>query len=81
MMASGIAGIPVDANIPGEVVTDVLRPLSEDGSFSDAIERYETQILKNAIKRHGKISVVVDQLQISRSTLDMKRKKYGLVEE
>ena len=75
------AGILIDANIPGEVIRDVLRPLSEDEAFNDVIERYETHILRNAIKRHGKISMVVDQLQISRSTLDMKRKKYRLVEE
>ena len=71
----------INGDVRGDLELDILRPLSEDQPFSDAIERYETEILRSAIRRHGKISTVVDQLQISRSTLDIKRKKYGLMEE
>ena len=79
---AGLAtSLSATTDVLGEVVTEVLRPLSQDEPFNNAIERYEAAILKNAIKRHGKISAVVDLLHISRSTLDMKRKKYCLVEE
>ena len=52
--------------------------LSGDFDFNESVEIYEKAVIQEAIKRHGPLSKVVEKIKISRSTLDSKRKKYGI---
>ena len=67
--------------VPEEVIKEILMPMVDDQPLDEAMDKYEMLILKNAIARHKVIAKVVDKLKVSRSTLDMKRKKYRLGDE
>lgn len=56
-----------------------LRALREDMSFHEAVEGFEAQVLRNAAERHGGNWAQVSMaLRIGRSSLDLKRRKFGL---
>ena len=75
---SDLSSSLLDYGVGEETIHEILRPLVDDLPLSEASDRYEMIILKNAIERHGKISKVADMLQMPRSSLDAKRKKYSL---
>lgn len=61
-----------------EVDIDVTRALREDVNFENAVAGYEKVMIVEAMKRHRIIGECCKALEISRSTLDSKRRKYGL---
>lgn len=72
---------PNDMNVQlsgASVFQHLLKPITEDTDFDKAIENFEKIILIEAKKRHHTIGDVCKALNISRSTLDARRKKYGI---
>lgn len=65
---------PTDSTIAQKI----LDPLTKDCPLFQAIDIYEKNILEAALKRHKKLSTLIESLEISRSNLDKKRKKYNL---
>lgn len=57
---------------------DILKPLSQDSDFEQAVEKYEKILLTEAIKRHNTLGEACKALNISRSALDARRKKYEI---
>ena len=57
---------------------DFLRALREDVNFDNAVEEFERAVIGEALKRRKVIGDCGQALGIARSTLDAKRKKYGL---
>ncbi|MBF0441224.1 MAG: sigma-54-dependent Fis family transcriptional regulator [Oligoflexales bacterium] len=68
----GINGVPADA------LDNLLKTLTADTDFYGAVEYYERLMIQAAISRHDKLIQVASALKIPRSTLDEKRKRYGL---
>jgi transcriptional regulator with PAS, ATPase and Fis domain len=56
-----------------------LRALNEDYDFEKAIFDFEQAILEAALKRHKSIGECCRALNLPRSTLDAKRRKYGFI--
>lgn len=61
-----------------EIRSQVLAPLSRDCTFKDAVENYEKLILEAAIFRHKNLAQISSALNIGRSSLDVRRKKFSL---
>ncbi|NRA66653.1 MAG: sigma-54-dependent Fis family transcriptional regulator [Pseudobacteriovorax sp.] len=61
-----------------EDVDKILEPLKRDCVFKDAIDTYERLILEAAMTRHPNLAQVSSALQIGRSSLDVRRKKFDL---
>jgi DNA-binding NtrC family response regulator len=57
---------------------EVWELLNDGGSFEQRVERFERYVLKQAILNHRTITEVARALEMNRSTLDAKRKKYSL---
>ena len=69
-----------DGKLSQATIDKILAPLTTDMTFALSVENYECTILKHAIERHDKkIHEVSRALNIPRSTLDGKRRTYGLV--
>lgn len=60
------------------VVTLLERALVQDQPLSDLMDAIEKEVLVKAIARHKTLSEIHDALQISRSAMDGKRKKYKI---
>lgn len=58
---------------------DFNRMANEDCNMQDLLEKFEVSVLSNAIARHKTIGDISEALQIPRSTLDSKRRKFGLI--
>jgi DNA-binding NtrC family response regulator len=56
-----------------------LKALHEDCDFEKAISEFENAILDSALKRHKSIGECCKALNLPRSTLDAKRRKYGFI--
>jgi transcriptional regulator with PAS, ATPase and Fis domain len=50
----------------------------QDRHFEELIAAYERAIIDNAMKRHDSVASVCKAINLPRSTLDGKRKKFGL---
>ncbi|MBF0440832.1 MAG: hypothetical protein HQK54_02910 [Oligoflexales bacterium] len=59
----------------------IINALTMDLDYGESIELYESTLLRNAATRHKQWIKVVESLNIPRSTLDIKRKKYSLLIE
>jgi DNA-binding NtrC family response regulator len=69
---------PVNAQVPeGEV--DFNAAVNEDRDFDQLTVDFERTLLAKALSRHGSISSLCKALNIPRSTLDAKRRKYNLI--
>jgi DNA-binding NtrC family response regulator len=53
----------------------------EDLDYNESIDLYDRAILNAAFKRHKTLSQIIERLNIPRSTLEARRKKYGLGED
>ncbi len=58
--------------------SDVLLAADEDRDYDQVMSQYEVLILSNALKRHSSIGAICKAMNISRSTLDARRRKFGL---
>ncbi len=52
--------------------------MQQDRDFDELIEAFERAVLGNAMRRHDSVASVCKAINIPRSTLDGKRKKFGL---
>lgn len=68
----GAQGIPADS------LGKLANFLENDAPLEGAIDFFEKLVIQGAIARHPKLADALQILQVSRSTLDAKRKKYGL---
>jgi DNA-binding NtrC family response regulator len=68
----GIRGIPADS---GRIIENGLRV---DLPLQETVGVFEKLVIQAAMARHAKLSEVANALGIARSTLDEKRKKYGI---
>jgi DNA-binding NtrC family response regulator len=66
------------AGLPEEAREAIERALKVDQALQDSVTMFERFVIGAAISRHAKIQDVANGLKIGRSTLDEKRKKYGL---
>jgi DNA-binding NtrC family response regulator len=57
---------------------DILKPLSQDADFEQSVDYYEKSLLTEAIKRHHTLGEACKALNMSRSTLDARRRKYNI---
>jgi DNA-binding NtrC family response regulator len=73
-----VARILGSKGVPADAAEKLLAPLTGDCDFYDSIEYYERLILQTALTRHQKLPQVTKALNIPRTTLDDKRKKYGI---
>jgi DNA-binding NtrC family response regulator len=55
------------------------KALQEDQDFDKAVSEFESAILDAALKRHKSIGECCRALNLARSTLDAKRRKYGFI--
>ena len=65
-------------NILYEEVLPLLERIRDEKPLKEVVEELEKLVLKKTIQKHRKLADVYKKLEISRSTLDSKRKKYGL---
>jgi transcriptional regulator with PAS, ATPase and Fis domain len=64
---------PTDGNM------DFNLAINEDRDFIKVMAFFEKSFIQSAIKRHRSIGECATALKIPRSTLDAKRRKYGLI--
>ena len=68
----GVHGIPADA---GKFIE---KALQADQPLHETVAGFEKLVLQAAMARHAKLGELANALGIGRSTLDDKRKKYGI---
>ncbi len=60
-------------------IVDLNAAINEDHDYEKIVVHFEKTFLRNALHRHRSISDCCKAINLSRSTLDSKRKKYGLL--
>lgn len=73
-LENGVGGNKTDQ----DAFNSIIRVLSEDADYEPSIDAYEKFFLKKAIERHSKLGDVCKALNIPRSTLDGRRRRYGI---
>ena len=69
----------VEVQLNSETTIDILQSANKDQDFEEVMAQYEKVVISNALKRHGSVVSVCRAMNIPRSTLDTKRRKYGLI--
>jgi transcriptional regulator with PAS, ATPase and Fis domain len=69
--------VGASAPISGDI--DFNQVVLEDRDLEQIVSDFERVFLSNAIKRHSTISALSKAINVPRSTLDAKRRKYNLV--
>jgi transcriptional regulator with PAS, ATPase and Fis domain len=64
--------------LPSDVLCSLADHLVSDSPLQTALDVFEKFKIQAMLARHMKLGDAADALGISRSSLDMKRKKYGL---
>ncbi|SMF37836.1 sigma-54-dependent transcriptional regulator [Pseudobacteriovorax antillogorgiicola] len=63
----------------GHSDVDILRTLNEDVDYKESMNLFEKHYLRSLLSRHRTVTDAVKAVNISRSSLDLKIKKYSLV--
>ena len=59
---------------------DLSQPLAKEASLDEQLQHFERQVIQNALKRHkGKISMVMEELDVPRRTLNSKMQRLGIM--
>ncbi len=59
---------------------DLSQPLAKEASLDEQLQHFERQVIQNALKRHsGKISLVMEELDVPRRTLNSKMQRLGII--
>jgi DNA-binding NtrC family response regulator len=64
---------------PAEGAEDFNEALGADRDFDELTASYERAVIESALKRHESVAAACKAINVPRSTLDAKRKKYGLI--